>query len=68
MTLVRAMLLSLMDQVQEADVAPARPLVEAAHQRLTTVAPALQRWQQFQSTELPTLNQQLRSAGLPELK
>jgi photosystem II stability/assembly factor-like uncharacterized protein len=67
LTLVRAMLLSLMDQVQQADVAPARPLVEAANQRLTTVAPALQRWQQFQSTELPAINQQLRSAGLPEL-
>ena len=68
LSMVQASLLGMMGQLQEADVAPTQALVAAANQALTTVGPAMQRWQQFENTEVPALNQQLKAAGLPELK
>ena len=56
-----------MDQLQQADVAPTQPQLAAASERRNAVAPAMSRWQEIQ-TELPALNQQLKAAGVPELK
>ena len=65
---VRAGLTGLMDQLQQADVAPTQPQLAAASERRNAVAPAMSRWQEIQKTELPALNQQLKAAGVPELK
>ena len=65
---VRGSLVTLMDQLQSADVAPTQQQVVAATERVKAVAPALSRWQELQNTDVPALNQQLKSAGLPELK
>jgi hypothetical protein len=64
---VRGSLLSLMDQLQQADVAPTQQQVAAIAERRKAVAPAMARWQQLQA-ELATVNSQLKAAGLPELK
>lgn len=65
---VRGGLLMLLYEIQSADAAPTQAVAAAASERMKTVAPALERWQQFQKTEVPAINQQLKSAGLPELQ
>ena len=65
---VRAGLIALMGQLQQADVAPTQPQIAAIAERRKAVAPALERWQELLKTDLPALNQQLKSAGAPELK
>ena len=67
-TLVRAGLMALMNQLQQADVAPTQQQVLAIAERRKAVAPAMERWQQLRSTDLTALNQQLKAAGAQELK
>jgi photosystem II stability/assembly factor-like uncharacterized protein len=68
LTTVRAGLIALMDQLQQADVAPTQPQIAGVAERRKGIAPAMQRWQEIQKTDLPALNQQLKAAGLQELK
>jgi len=65
---VRASLLALMDQLQQADVAPTQPQAVAITERRKAVAPAMARWEDIRKTDLPALNQQLKVAGPPEIK
>ncbi len=65
---VRASLITLMDQLQQADVSATQPQIVAITERHKAVAPAMQRWQELQKADLPALNQQLKAAGMPEMK
>jgi hypothetical protein len=65
-TSIRGGLLALMSQVQEADVAPTAPDVEAAaelQRQFDAMTPKLNEFKQ----SLPGINAQLKQAGLPEL-
>ncbi|MFL6542001.1 MAG: hypothetical protein ACJ8I9_02420, partial [Chthoniobacterales bacterium] len=63
-----AKLQNLFAQLQEVDAAP-RPTVKAAVADVIHAAPDVAaRWQQFTTADLPTLNGQLKSAGLDEIK
>jgi photosystem II stability/assembly factor-like uncharacterized protein len=65
-TSIRGSLLALMSQVQEADVAPTAPDVEAAaelQRQFDAMTPKLNEFKQ----SLPGINAQLKQAGLPEL-
>jgi hypothetical protein len=64
---VRGQLLALMRILQEADVAPTQQAQQAAVEPIAAVPGLVQNWQQFKQQELPALNQQLKSAGLPEV-
>jgi photosystem II stability/assembly factor-like uncharacterized protein len=66
--LMRARYLALLGVLQEADVAPTSQAASAVDELGKQLAPLLQTWQQIKSHELPALNQQLKSANLPELK
>jgi photosystem II stability/assembly factor-like uncharacterized protein len=66
--LMRARYLALLGVLQEADVAPTTQASAAVTELDQQVAPLLQSWQQIKSHDLPALNQQLKSANLPELK
>jgi photosystem II stability/assembly factor-like uncharacterized protein len=68
LNVVRAGLIALMDQLQQADVAPTQPQVAAVGERRNAVGPAMSRWSEIQKSDLPALNQQLKAAGLPEMK
>ena len=68
LTAARAGLMALMNQLQEADVVPTQPQVAAIAERRKAVAPAMERWQELLKADLPTINQQLTAAGMPELK
>jgi photosystem II stability/assembly factor-like uncharacterized protein len=65
---LRGSLLMLMRMAQGADVAPTTQLAAAADERRAAAAPLLNRWGELKTRDLPALNQQLRSAGLPELR
>jgi hypothetical protein len=65
---MRARYLALLGVLQEADVAPTSQAASAVDELGKQLAPLLQTWQQIKSHELPALNQQLKSANLPELK
>jgi photosystem II stability/assembly factor-like uncharacterized protein len=68
LNVVRAGLNALMDQLQQADVAPTQPQVAAVGEHRNAVGPAMSRWSEIQKSDLPALNQQLKAAGVPELK
>ncbi len=68
LNIVRAGLIALMDQLQQADVAPTQPQIVAIAERRRAVAPAMERWQELLKNDLPAVNQQLKAAGAPELK
>jgi hypothetical protein len=65
---VRSGLLALMNQLQQAEVAPTQPQIAAIAERRKAVAPAMERWQGLLKTDLVALNQQLKGAGVAELK
>ncbi len=64
---LRGSLLMLMRTVQEADVAPATQMVSTIADRRQAVAPLLKRWEELKA-RVPAVNEQLRKAGLPELR
>ena len=66
--LMRARYLGLLGVLQEADVAPTTQAAAAVTELDQQLAPLLGSWQQIKAHDLPTLNQQLKSANLPELK
>jgi photosystem II stability/assembly factor-like uncharacterized protein len=65
---VRSSLLTLMGILQDADVAPPTQVVAGIDEVRKKVPATLQNWQAFQQQDVASLNQQLKSVGLKELK
>lgn len=65
---MRVRLLTLMGVFQEADVAPTTQATSAAGELEPQVAPLLQRWEAIKAQDIPALNNQLKSANLPQIK
>jgi hypothetical protein len=64
---VRGRLNSLMTALQSADVAPTIQQAAAVADRSKALADLMRQWEQFKTSEIPALNQQLRQAHLPEI-
>ena len=58
----------LFEEVQAADAAPTAPVRAAVVDLQTRIAPTMDLWKQLLDVDLPTLNGQLRNAGVPEIK
>jgi hypothetical protein len=58
----------LFNEIQGADAAPTAAVKAAVADVREKVGPLMQAWQKLLDTDLPTLNQQLKQAGLPEIK
>jgi hypothetical protein len=58
----------LFDEIQGADAAPTAAVKAAATDLQTKVGPAMEKWRELLDVDLPTLNQQLKQAGFPEIK
>jgi hypothetical protein len=65
---LRTRFLTLLGVLQDADVTPSTQATAAVTELLGQLPPLLQRWGTVKSQDIPALNQQLRNAGLPELK
>jgi hypothetical protein len=64
---VRAALGTLLGVFQDADVAQTSQAAAAVPELIKAAATQIARWNTFRQQDLPALNQQLRSAGLPEI-
>ncbi|MCU1331845.1 MAG: hypothetical protein JWM08_837, partial [Candidatus Angelobacter sp.] len=60
--------LTLFGVFQEADVAPSSQASAAVADLEKQLPPVMERWKVVQAQDIPALNQQLKSANLPELK
>jgi photosystem II stability/assembly factor-like uncharacterized protein len=60
--------LTLFGVFQEADVAPSTQSAAAVADLQKQLPPLMDRWKAMQAQDIPALNQQLKSANLPELK
>ena len=58
----------LFDEIQNADAAPTAPVKAAVADLQTKVDPMMEEWQKLLGSDLPALNQQLKSAGFVEIK
>ena len=58
----------LFDEIQAADAASTAPVKAAVANLQTKIAPTMELWKQLHDVDVPALNEQLRSAGLPEIK
>jgi photosystem II stability/assembly factor-like uncharacterized protein len=58
----------LFDEIQGADAAPTAAVKAAVDDLQTNFGPAMETWRELLDVDLPTLNQQLRQAGFPEIK
>jgi len=58
----------LFDEIQIADVAPTAAVKAAAADIQTKLGPAMEFWKKLLDVDLPALNQQLKTTGLPEIK
>jgi hypothetical protein len=58
----------LFDETQGVDAAATPAVKSAVADVQTKVGPMMETWQKLVETDLPALNQQLRSAGFPEIK
>ncbi len=58
----------LLDMLQDADVAPTSVVVDAVGERLRALEPLLARWREIGARDVPALNQQLKAAGLAEVR
>ena len=61
-------LIELYKQVERADAAPTQAQVAASTKSETALASMLTHWNDLKSRDIPALNQQLKSAGLPPLR
>jgi hypothetical protein len=61
-------LAGLLDQLQDADVAPRPALVDAIAERQRALETLRGRWREVIQTDLPALNRRLRPAGLEEIR
>ena len=60
--------IALYKEVENADSPPTTAQVEAFANAENELVAAIKRWDEIKASELPVLNQQLRAAGLPELR
>jgi len=58
----------LFDEIQAADAAPSAPVKAAVGDLQNKTGPMLELWKRLHDVDLPALNQELRRAGLPEIK
>lgn len=58
---------SLLEHLQSADVAPTQPMLEASSELQKTLKKLLADWEQFKTTDLAAINDQLRAANQPVL-
>jgi len=65
---MRTRYLALLNVFQEADVAPTTQASAAVSELEKQLPPLLDRWQAIKTQDITTLNQQLKSSGLPEIK
>ena len=61
-------MIALYKEVEKADAPPTVAQAEAFTKTEGELGAALKRWDEVKANELPPLNQQLRGAGLPELR
>ena len=66
-SMVRGRLKTLLTAMQAADVAPTPQQAEAVADRCKAAAELMRQWEQFKTTDVPSLNQHLRQAHLPEI-
>ncbi len=66
-TSVRGRLKALLDVLQDADAAPTTQATAAVADRRAALRALITRWAEFKAKDIPALNQQLRTAGLPEV-
>src|SRR5581483_11535159 len=59
---------ALYGEVGQADAAPTIAQVTAANKTLSELSSMLAAWNQLKEQDLPSVNQQLKGAGLPELR
>jgi hypothetical protein len=67
LTAMRGALATLLGVFQDADVTPTSQAAAAVPELTKAVPDLLAKWNSFKQQELPALNQQLRSAKLPEI-
>jgi photosystem II stability/assembly factor-like uncharacterized protein len=60
--------IQLFNETQDADAATTAAVKSAVAEVQTKIGPMLEAWQKLLGADLPALNQQLRSAGFPEIK
>jgi photosystem II stability/assembly factor-like uncharacterized protein len=58
----------LFNEIQAADAAPTAAVKAAIADLQTKVGPMMETWHKLLESDLPTLNQQLKQAGFPEIK
>ena len=58
----------LFDEIQNADAAPTGPVKSVVADLQTKIDPMMEAWQKLLGSDLPALNQQLKSAGFEEIK
>ena len=58
----------LFNDIQGSDVAPTAAVKAAVADLETKVGPMMEAWHKLLESDLPALNQQLKQAGLPEIK
>ncbi|MGH9569262.1 MAG: glycoside hydrolase, partial [Candidatus Angelobacter sp.] len=68
LALLRAKYMALFGVLQEADAAPTSQTATGLAEIDKQLPPLMQQWKQIRDKGLPALNQQLKSANLPEIK
>jgi photosystem II stability/assembly factor-like uncharacterized protein len=63
----RTDLAALLDKIQQTDAAPQRQTVQECHELIAALGKLLSRWEQLKTSEIESLNAQLRQANLPPL-
>jgi hypothetical protein len=58
----------LFNEIESADAAPTAAVKAAVADLDTKVGPMMDAWHKLLESDLPALNQQLKQAGLPEIK
>jgi hypothetical protein len=58
----------LFNEIESADAAPTAAVKTAVADLETKVGPVMDAWHRLLESDLPTLNQQLKQAGFPEIK
>ncbi|MGH9566310.1 MAG: glycoside hydrolase, partial [Candidatus Angelobacter sp.] len=67
LSVLRAKYMALFGVLQEADAAPTSQATAGLAEIDKQLPPLMQQWRQIRDKELPALNQQLKSANLPEI-
>ena len=65
---MRTRLIALFGVLQEVDAAPTAQATSAVPELEQQITPLMQQWEGIKSRDIPALNNQLKGAGLPEIK